>query len=101
MLQIRQLYMDIDKMLKKPDTPGMQIESKKALAVAYANLLLENPEMVTAGHLQILKKQLNHQEVRQITNYILEQSGIKSIEFQQTFAKVFGNGDPPPSITAA
>ena len=90
MLQIGQLYKKIDNVINSSDSLGVQIESKKALAIAYANLLLEDPKLVTVGHLRILEKELSAQQVCVLTRYVLSQSGLTSTKFKKTFQEVFG-----------
>ena len=91
MLQIGQLHQKIDSVINESNAlGGVQIESKKALAMAYANLLLEDPRMVTAGHLRILKKELSLQQICSLTQYLLERSGLSSSVFRKTFEEVFG-----------
>ena len=53
-----------------PGYPG-----KQATAFAYANLLLEDPELVTDRHIKILKKDLSDDQIIAITHYVLEQIG--------------------------
>ena len=101
MLQVGQLYREIDNVIKDSDSLGVRIESKKALAVAYANLLLEDPKMVTIGHLRILEKELSLEQVCTLTKYILSQSGKRSSIFKRTFEKVFGICGSSSSSTPA
>lgn len=48
---------------------------KEATAFAYANLLLEDPELVTDRHIKILKKDLTSDQIIAITHCVLEQIG--------------------------
>ncbi len=97
-MQIGHLYQKIDSVIDESDTlGGVQIESKKALAMAYANLLLEDPRMVTIGHLRILERELSPQQVCTLTKFLLSHSGKHSDIFIKTFEEVFGACQPSDS----
>ena len=90
MLQFGQLRHEIDRLINTSDSLGSQIESKRALAIAYANLLSEDPRMVTTGHLHLLGKEFTPEQVCVLTKYILSLSGKRSKIFKRTFDEVFG-----------
>ena len=77
-------------MINRTDSLGKQIESKQALAIAYANLLLEDPDQITIGHLNILKSSLSVQQVCDITRFILAGVDSSPVRFKRTFTNVFG-----------
>ncbi|MEO1049633.1 MAG: hypothetical protein AAFX87_03380 [Bacteroidota bacterium] len=57
---------------KSDDTPQNSSESvKTSLAIAYANLLQYDPEMVTFKHLSMLYKNFTLLEIGELTRFIL------------------------------
>ena len=48
---------------------------KQSIAIAYANLLLEDPELVTDRHIRMLQKELTSDQIIAITHCVLEQVG--------------------------
>ena len=70
-----QIQEHISNILKKYSHSDRAYLSKEATAYAYANLLLEDPELVTDRHIRILQKDLSDEQITAITHYVLEQIG--------------------------
>lgn len=65
----------ITNILKEYPIQETRFASKEATAVAYANLLLEDPELVTNRHIKILQRELSSQQIMEITHFVLDQIG--------------------------
>ena len=72
---IYQIQDHISTILKEVSSDEDNFLSKEATAFAYANLLLEDPELVTDRHIKILKKDLSDDQIIAITHCVLEQIG--------------------------
>ncbi len=70
-----QIQERISNILRKYSLNEQTYLSKEATAYAYANLLLEDPELVTDRHIRILQKDLTDEQIIAITHYVLEQIG--------------------------
>ena len=98
-----QLQSKIEHIITDSDSKDIKLESKRALAFAYANLLMEDPRMVTIGHLQILRNKLLPEQVCFLTKYVVSHSKEECGSFLYTFEQVFGEckSFPFPSNSAA
>ena len=74
-IDLYQIKEQISNILKEYPFDEDQYLSKQATAVAYANLLLEDPELVTNRHIKILQKELTSDQIIAITHCVLEQVG--------------------------
>ncbi len=72
---IYQIQEHISNILKEYSLDDVNFLGKEATAFAYANLLLEDPELVTDRHIRILKKDLSDDQIIAITHCVLEQIG--------------------------
>lgn len=70
-----QIHEHISNILKEYSTSDRAYLNKEATAYAYANLLLEDPELVTDRHIRILQKDLSDEQIIAITHCVLEQIG--------------------------
>ena len=68
-----QIKEQISNIIREFGIDGDSYEVKEATAVAYANLLLEDPELVTDRHIRMLQKELSAEQIIAITHCVLEQ----------------------------
>lgn len=74
-VNFHQIREHISHILREFSPDEDQLLAKEATAIAYANLLLEDPELVTDRHIKILQKELSANQIVAITHYVLEQVG--------------------------
>lgn len=74
-LNVIQIRHHISHILKEYPMGETLFVAKEATALAYANLLLEDPELVTNRHIHILQRTLSPQQIMEITHYVLDQIG--------------------------
>ena len=74
-LNYEQIRNHISNILRVYPIDETMFAAKEATAIAYANLLLEDPELVTDRHVKILQRELTSQQIMEITHYVLDQIG--------------------------
>lgn len=74
-LNVYQIQEHISNILEEYSENDSFYLSKQATAFAYANLLLEDPELVTDRHIKMLKKDLSDDQIIAITHCVLEYIG--------------------------
>ena len=74
-LNFEQIRDHISHILREYPIDETIFAAKEATAIAYANLLLEDPELVTDRHVRILQRELTSQQIMEITHYVLDQIG--------------------------
>lgn len=84
-----EIYSAIDDIISDSSRLNLQLESKRALAIAYVNLLKENPDLVTTGHLKITKRGLSESQILKLTQLVLDGMGKNSKLINQTISQVF------------
>ena len=70
--QIQEFIADI---IREYSASEEQYLNKELIAFAYANLLLEDPELVTDRHIRMLHKELCADQIIAITHCVLEHIG--------------------------
>jgi hypothetical protein len=68
-----QIQQRISELIKEYALDGNSYLIKKATALAYADFLMEDPELVTDRHIKILEKNFTSDQIIAITNCVLEQ----------------------------
>lgn len=89
MLNMSEIYSIIDDIISDSSRLYPQHESKRALAIAYVNLLEENPDLVTTGHLKMAKRGLSEPQILKLTQLVLDRMGRSSKLLNQTISQVF------------
>jgi len=74
-LNLYQIQEHISNILKEYSSNDRDFLDKQTTAFAYANLLLEDPELVTDRHIKILRKDLSDDQIIAITHCVLEYIG--------------------------
>ncbi|MDH3709379.1 MAG: hypothetical protein OER04_05805 [Cyclobacteriaceae bacterium] len=74
-LNFDQIGNHITHILREYPIDDNRFAAKEATAIAYASLLMEDPELVTNRHIKILQKELTPQQIKEITHYVLDQVG--------------------------
>ena len=89
-----QIHEHISNILKEYSISDRTYLSKQATAIAYANLLLEDPELVTDRHIRILQKDLSDEQIMAITHCVLEQIGENAYvnAFRQRCTRILAEG---------